>query len=150
MPRKLAIKIAVDMVMTVLLLLLMAFSLIGETTHEWLGTMMCILLISHHILNAGWYKNMRKSRYSTFRVFQTALVGLLFLMMLGSMISGILLSRYVFNFLQVRVGWELMGSVHLFCAYWNFLLTGLHLGFHWSMVLGIIRKITGKIGRAHV
>ena len=41
--------------MTVLLLLLMAYSLIGETVHEVIGTAILVLFIGHHILNRGWY-----------------------------------------------------------------------------------------------
>ena len=46
--------------MTVLLLLLMAYSLIGETVHEVIGTAIFVLFIGHHILNRGWYKALPK------------------------------------------------------------------------------------------
>lgn len=35
--KKQSVKIIVDVIMTVLLLLLMAFELIGRTAHEWFG-----------------------------------------------------------------------------------------------------------------
>ena len=37
--------------LTVLLLLLMAFQVTGDTLHEWLGIAMTVLLTVHHILN---------------------------------------------------------------------------------------------------
>lgn len=43
MKKKFIWKISIDMVMTVLLLLLMAKQITGESAHEWLGTGMMIL-----------------------------------------------------------------------------------------------------------
>ena len=33
--------------------------------------------------------------------------------------------------------------MHLVCSHWLFVLTGLHLGLHWNMILGVIRKAAG-------
>ena len=54
MSRKQTLKIYVDVLMTAVLLLLMAYSLVGETAHEWLGIGMFVLFITHHILNSSW------------------------------------------------------------------------------------------------
>lgn len=51
-------KIIVDLGMTVLLMLLMAFERIGRTAHEWIGAGMFVLFILHHILNLKWSKNL--------------------------------------------------------------------------------------------
>ena len=45
------LKIVVDIGLTVMLLLLMTYELIGEAAHEWLGIGMFALFIIHHILN---------------------------------------------------------------------------------------------------
>ena len=44
-------KRAVDFLLTAALLLLMAYSLIGEAAHEWIGMGMFLLFILHLILN---------------------------------------------------------------------------------------------------
>lgn len=44
-------KITVDLGMTILLMLLMAFERIGRTAHEWIGAGMFVLFVLHHILN---------------------------------------------------------------------------------------------------
>ena len=49
------IRIIIDISMTVLLPLLMAYSLIGETFHEVVGTLIFVLFIVHHIINRKWY-----------------------------------------------------------------------------------------------
>ena len=133
-------KLAVDAAMTVALLLLMAYGLVGEAAHEWLGMGMFILFLTHHVLNRKWLLAIGKGKYTPARMIQTLLAGVIFLCMLGSMVSGIFLSRYVFSFLPKHGGEELAGQVHIFCAYWGFVCMSLHLGLHWSMMLAMARK----------
>ena len=136
----LKIKIAVDAAMTVALLLLMAYGLVGEAAHEWIGMGMFALSVAHHVLNRRWIQAVPRGRYTPLRIVQTALAGLIFLCMVGSMISGIVLSRHVFAFLPRHGGYELAGKLHILCAYWGFVLMSLHLGMHWNMVLTMMRK----------
>ena len=136
----LKIKIAVDAAMSVSMLLLMAYGLVGEAAHEWIGMGMFALFVAHHILNRKWLLAVGKGKYTPIRVLQTALVGIIFLSMFGSMISGVVLSRYVFAFFPKLGGYELAQQVHILCAYWGFVCMSLHLGFHWSMMLAMARK----------
>ena len=48
------LRMILDVAMTVLMPLLMAYSLIGETFHEIIGTLIFILFIIHHMLLAYW------------------------------------------------------------------------------------------------
>lgn len=149
MPEKRTARVVVDLGMTVLLLLLMAYSFIGEEAHEWLGAAMLLLFVLHHIWNFTWCRNLAKGRYTPFRVVQTVVAGLLLVTMVGSMASGIVLSRYAFGFLPPHGGQALARAIHLPCAYWGFGLMSLHLGLHWNMVLGMVRQRMGrKPGRA--
>ena len=126
--------------MTVALLLLMPYGLVGESAHEWIGMGMFALFVAHHILNRKWLLAVGKGKYTPIRMVQTALVGIIFLSMSGSMISGAVLSRYVFAFFPKHGGYELAQQVHILCAYWGFVCMSLHLGFHWSMMLAMARK----------
>ena len=47
----LKIKIAVDAAMSVSMLLLMAYGLVGEAAHEWIGMGMFALSVVHHVLS---------------------------------------------------------------------------------------------------
>ena len=136
----LKLKIAVDAGMTLALLLLMAYGLVGEKAHEWIGMGMAALFILHHILNRRWIGAALKGRYTPIRMAQTVLAGLIFLCMMGSMISGIILSRYVFSFLPAHGGYETAGKMHILCAYWGLVLMSFHLGIHWNQMLAIARK----------
>ena len=136
----LKIKISVDAAMSVFMLLLMAYGLVGEAAHEWIGMGIFALFVAHHILNRRWIQAVPQGRYAPPRMVQTALIGLIFLCMVGSMVSGIVLSRHVFAFLPRHGGYELAGKLHILCAFWGFVLMSLHLGMHWNMLLTMARK----------
>lgn len=140
MKPQLIIKICVDIVMTVVLLLLMAYMLIGDKAHEWLGVVMIALIILHHVLNLKWWKNIFKGKYTSFRTAQTILGVLILSSILGSAVSGIVMSRHVFRFLNIAIGISWARVVHMICAYWGFVLMSLHLGFHWQMMTGMARR----------
>ena len=148
MNRKQQAKIAVDIFMTLCLLFLMPYELIGEAIHEWIGAGMFLLFILHHILNRKWTGNLTKGRYKPLRIIQTILVMLILVCILGSMISGIILSRHVFDFLEIRGLSAPARVIHMTCAYWGFVLMSLHLGIHWGMMMGIAGKIFPKPSKA--
>ncbi len=145
MKPKMVAKIGIDFVMTILLLLLMARQLTGESAHEWLGAGMFILWIIHHVLNFKWHGHLFKGKYTPFRVLQVVVNLLLLLSMLGTMVSAIILSREVFAFLPISGGIALARPMHIFCSFWGFVLMSLHLGLHWNMILGMIRKASGPV-----
>lgn len=141
MKTKTIVKIIVDAAMTVLLLLLMTFELLGGVAHEWLGIAAFALFVTHHILNAGWTKSLFKGKYSAFRILQTALAALVLAAMLGSMISGIMLSRHALAFLKIQSGQAFARNLHMLSAYWGFVLISAHLGLHWSVFIGFAKKL---------
>ena len=94
-------KMLIDIGMTICLLLLMPYSLLSETAHEWIGMAMLVLFISHYILNHKWVTSVRKGKYNAFRVIQTVLVIIMLILIMGSMISGILLSNHIFKWIKI-------------------------------------------------
>ena len=142
-PKQIA-KIITDIMMTIILLLLMAYSMVDETAHEWLGIGMFVLLILHHILNRRWSQNLLKGRYTPYRVLQVALVMLALMSMLGSMISGIVISRHALVFLPITGGQSWARTLHMLSAYWGFVMMSLHLGLHWNIMLAMAGKMVKK------
>lgn len=59
-----------DCLMVVLLPLLMAYSMIGESIHEWLGIATLLLFLGHHALNWRWYRSLPRGKWSPVRMFQ--------------------------------------------------------------------------------
>ena len=140
MKPKAVIKLAVDVFMTLALLFLMGYQFWGEAPHEWVGAGMFLLFVAHHLLNGRWHKTLFKGKYSALRTVTLCVDFLLLLAMLAQMYSGIVMSRYVFAFLPGTGGMSLARRLHILGAYWGFLLMSVHLGLHWNMILGMLRK----------
>lgn len=136
-------KIIIDVTMTVLLLFLMARQLTGDEAHEWLGAVMFLLWILHHVLNIHWYAHLLRGKYTPYRIFHTIVNMALLLSMAGMMVSGIILSREVFAFLPIHGSVSFARSLHVFCAFWCFALMAFHLGLHWNMILRMAGKKAG-------
>ena len=134
-------KILIDIGMTICLLLLMPYSLLSETAHEWIGMAMLVLFISHHILNHKWVTSVRKGKYNAFRVIQTVLVIIMLILIMGSMISGILLSNHIFKWIKISGTYMTARQIHMFCAYWGLVVMSLHLGFHWNIAVAMAGRL---------
>lgn len=133
------IRIIVDCGMVLLLPLLMAYSLVGETAHEYLGIGMFLLFIAHHILNIAWWKNLIRGKYTPIRIVGTVLNFVLVIIMLALPISGMILSRHAFHFWHFG-GTSAARTVHLLASYWGLVLMSLHAGMHGNVMMGMIRK----------
>lgn len=136
------LKHAIDAVMSIVLLFLMAFQVTGDKYHEWIGAGMLVLFLIHNFLNAGWYKALFKGRYSVLRILRTIVNLLVLAAILITGYSGIVMSRYVFGFLPISGGMATARKLHLAGSYWAFVLMSVHLGMHWSMMTG--KYLKGK------
>lgn len=141
MKPKMTAKICVDIGMTIALLLLMPYEMVGQAAHEWIGIGIFLLYIVHHILNEKWSRNLFRGKYTPLRVWQTILVILVLASMIGSMISGIILSRHALSFLPISGGRSFARNLHMLASYCGFTLMYLHLGLHWRMMMGIAGKL---------
>ena len=133
------IRIIVDCGMTLLLPLLMAYSLVGEAAHEYLGIGMFLLFVIHHILNIAWWKHIFCGKYTLLRILGTAVNLTLAMIMLALPISGMMLSRHVFRFLHFN-GASMARTVHLMASYWGLVLMSFHAGMHGNVMMGMFRK----------
>lgn len=123
---------------------LMAYSLVGEVAHEWLGVAMFALFVVHHILNRQWIRNLFRGKYTPVRIFGTILNVLLLITMVALPISGVIMGRYALPFLRFPAGVALAREIHLPLSYWGYLWMSLHLGLHWNRFLAMGRTLTGK------
>lgn len=142
-----AMKRIIDFLMMSALLFLMSYSLVSDVAHEWVGIGMFLLFVAHLALNRKWIHSIHRGRYPAYRFFQTALVLLCFLAMVGLMASGVILSKHAFSFLHIR-GWSAAArQIHMICSYWGFVLMSLHLGLHWNILLGMVKPFQTKLFR---
>lgn len=138
------LKRMVDVCLLVMLPVLMAEILTGQEFHEWLGTAMAVVLLLHHLLNINWLKNIGKGNYTPLRSLGTVMNLLLFADMSVLIISGIMMSGFVFEWLPVSGGMILSRRLHLFASHWGLILMSLHTGMHWGMVVRLGTKFRKK------
>lgn len=130
MTKKQKCKMLADMAMTLLMPLLMAYNLLGEALHEWIGMAMFALFILHHCLNIGVTSSLCRGQITPYRLFLMALDLLLFIDMLCLMVSAVLMSGHVFAFLHITAAAAQARILHMLGAYWGFALMSFHLGVH--------------------
>ena len=135
------IKILVDIIMTILFFVLLAYSFTGRTMHEYLGFVIFAFFILHHILNFNWCKNLFKGKYNLTRTFNTFINFILFICMFGLIISGILFNKDVVDFFNLTDIKVLNKKVHVICSYWGFIFMSAHLGMHWGIFINMSKKI---------
>lgn len=133
-------KICVDITMTAALYACMAYMLIGEEAHEWIGSGLALLFVLHNALNRKWYAALLTGRYTPLRAFQTAVNLLCLASMAAAAVSGAAMSRYIYDIPFLSGGASLARTVHMLSAYWGYCFISLHLGLHWSMILGMMKN----------
>ena len=138
MTNKQKIKIAIDLVMTITLLLLMLFQITGQQVHEYLGIMMLVLFLGHNILNWKWYRHLFKGKYKLYRCIQTILNISILMMMLGLGYRGMVMAQYVPFSISGSI--SLARRLHLACSYWGFVLMSMHLGMHLRQMMNMFKK----------
>ena len=139
MKPKAKVKIVVDLTMTILFLVQMGYHMLDNRAHEWTGIALFVLFFLHHILNGGWHRNLFKGKYPAQRILLTVTDVLLMLCMCSIIVSAVFVSRHAFSFLGLHLR-SLGRQIHMPATMWGFLLMGLHLGLHWSMMLGMMKR----------
>ncbi len=134
------IKIAIDLAMTVLFILLMGYHLLGNIQHEWIGFCVFVLFLVHNALNWRWYRNLFKGKYTLIRTLQTIVNSLLWVVMFCNIISSFMLSRYIFAFLGITTG-SVGRRLHMISTIWTFILISVHIGLHWQMFIGLANRL---------
>lgn len=136
------IRITVDLAMTVILLLLMAYEFTGSGRHMSLGMAEFVLFIIHCFLNRKWYAALFKGRYNLSRVMRTLINFGVLASMVGLMISAAILSDG-FGLIDIRAGVFFARRLHMPSSHWGFIFMSLHLGLHWRAILGAMKKRFG-------
>lgn len=136
------IKLVIDFTMTVLMLVEMAYPFTGNMVHELVGISLFVLFIVHNILNRRWYQTIFKGKMNARRILNITVNLLLIVTMVVLMISAIPISRTVFAFISINSG-LIVRQIHTLAAYWGLILISVHLGMHWGMIIGGVRKMTG-------
>lgn len=142
MKSNMLIRMVIDLSMTVLMLVAMAYQITGNTIHELVGVLLFSLFIVHNILNRRWYKTIFKGKHNLRRILSIA-VNLLFLVSMAVvMISSVPISRDLFAFIPINNNMSLL-QIHIITSYWGFILMSVHIGMSWGTIINAVRKMKG-------
>ena len=125
----------IDVGMCIILLLQMAYQVMGEAAHEWLGISMTILVILHQVLNRRFYGALSKGKYTAYRTALTLVNILLLISFALTALCGMCMSNYAVPFLYGVLPMSFVRVTHLSMSHWSFVLMGLHLGLHMPTML---------------
>lgn len=132
-------RILIYITMTILLVILMGYYITENKIHEILGITLFVLFIFHNILNIKWYKTIFKGKHSFQRNFHIIVNLLLLIAMFGMIISSVMISANVFDFLNIPT--TILGrKLHIFFNSWIFILIAIHIGLHLNEVMAKISK----------
>ena len=132
-------KIIIDAGMIILVLMQMAYHLIGDSLHGWIGMILFVLIALHNILDRKWYLGLCKGKYTSVRFFHTAINLLLLASFIGLAISAAFLSTTLSTFFHLKAA--MIGRrMHMFFTTWSYVLMSIHVGLHWNMIICAVKK----------
>ena len=125
-----AIKIAVDVAMSAVLVATMSTALVQEVPHEWLGAALFVLMVTHVVLNRKWILGVVRSHRKAPYALHLILIVALLVCLVGMIASSLVLSKHVFGFLPALPGAAWARRIHMLFSYWMFVLAFAHVGLH--------------------
>lgn len=121
------IKLAVDVLLCVLYLLLLGYAFTGGQFHELAGIAFAVLAVLHNVLNRRWYKALGKGAYSGKRWLHTLINFALVADLAAILLTGLLGSRYL---LHTGLRLPAIGRIHTILALVGLVLIALHIMVH--------------------
>ena len=136
--KKTAIKIILDIIMTILFIALMDTAITGLNLHESIGLGICGAFLVHKLLNLDWIKRIMNKLHSKKAGNKMKIMLAVDMLLLAGItlivVSGIFISEVVFvQFdLQSALPWK---DIHIVSSYGTMILIAVHLGLHWKMIM---------------
>ena len=143
--------LVLDVFMLALVCVLEALSLTGLTWHEWLGFVLCALVLFHVILQWPWFTTEFRRLFTRgacrTRV-NSALNYLLFIVMVAVLVSGVLISNQIAPLIGGTLGRSRVWTdLHGWLNFTLIVLVGVHLAMNWDLILGTIRRRAVPLAR---
>jgi hypothetical protein len=136
------LRLALDFAAAGLLLVAMAYYWLSNAAHEFIGTSIFLLLISHSIFNRRWWGGIAKQKRQTRNIITTTMNLSLLITMLTLLVTSVIISQSVFSFLPIRTNFT-SRQIHAAAAYWGMIIVAVHLGWHWHMVIAVVSSKLG-------
>ena len=134
------VRLLVDIVMYALFLYLMSYQAgRGLLLHGVLGCVLFGLFLLHHLLNLGWYRGLKRGRYTAARIVFLILNLLLSVAIVLMAVSSVMMSGNVFAFSPVPAA-EWGRALHTASTAWGFVLMSFHVGLHTHIFLNKLHR----------
>lgn len=142
------IRIVIDICMAALLLLLLNSAVTGVLLHEILGVAITVLFIAHLIVNRKWIAGITRSFKDVKTKVRAAYIfdAVIALSTALSVISGMLISKFLFSELAAKTG--LWYEIHVVASYLAFFLILLHAALHAGWIRGTMQAFAKRGARA--
>lgn len=134
MSKKQLFRLIIDGTMLLMLFWVMAYSLTGNTLHEWSGIVLTALFLVHIVLNIGWVGRIFKGRYNLRRILGLVVNLLMFIALLTLVSASLPISSEVFPCFRLFADEMLPAQIHILAGNWLFVLISIHLGMQWNRV----------------
>lgn len=150
---KLSAKIALDVVMFLILVLLYKAKVLTLTYHEVAGIGILLVFLIHCLFNWRWIAHNAKKLFSSETPARTKFSYWISIALVVSfliiVISGVFISKVLFKeqIEALNMDTSIFRTLHLFFSALSLILVGIHLGLYWPMVKGFFRK-TWKVPEA--
>jgi len=138
----LLLRLIFDFITAGLLLIGLSYWWLGNTVHELVGTAMFLLVIVHNVFNRRWYGTIRRTQREARGLFNIGVTALLLIAMLALLITSMLISNTLSDFILPYGGFTAR-QIHTLAAYWVLVIVALHLGLRWPMIMGVVRALFG-------
>ena len=138
-------RLILDALLLVLLLIALAFRALGagqggafcRIVHEWTGMGFLAALTLHLYWNRRWFSSLFSGKWRASRLLGLVVNTGLCLCAALVLVCGLVNSRHVLDLAQLVDGRELR-AIHCLAAYWMLVFSGLHIGLHSRMILGLV------------
>jgi hypothetical protein len=137
-----------DCSMLLLVIVLESLSLTGIRLHEWLGYVLCLLILLHVVMQWSWFMTQfqRILIRAAMRVRINAGLNLLLLFLMAAvLVSGVLVSNLSLDTIGPRLGSQRVWSeVHGWLNFVLVVVVGLHLALNWDWMTAAFRRLRPK------
>ncbi|MGR3806706.1 DUF4405 domain-containing protein [Pasteurella testudinis] len=141
MPLKYKLQLLHDLLLTALFLSVMGYHIYLELIHEWAGIVFFALVFLHSGLNLWWFKKLTQGQYDAYRLLQTGVNLLTFILFMIACVSGVMMSNFALPDLPISMVNSTVRKLHMLSSHWLQLLIGVHLGLHWKMLANFLAKL---------
>ena len=146
------IKFAIDVVMAVAVIMLMAPRATGQPAHERGGLLICVAFLVHALLNWKWIACMTGKFFTKVPMKSRLNYCLDLLLVVGfflTVLSGMAIAKTIdFTWLSLPGTWPFWRGLHTLAALLTLLAVGVHVGLHWKWVVYQCTKRKQEVAHA--